>query len=268
MFFNNDLLFVGIASSFIVGGVILTYSFYNNIFPTVNKGESLVNTSATNSNLSSLDLSNNLLNNSTSKLIDIGTQTDTDILVETGIQTANTYVNTGMQTSARMWLESIKNWITEILGSGSSNPNPQYVDVGVQTNATSLWGTVKQWFLEVCSIRSSEISSLGYNKVDNWRNKLDSNQSVDLHNSNSDLTTFKFESDSELQNLVDPNDSASNVSEVVFEADRVYDITELKTVNLLMGDETIDFQIIVNIHYAVSDNMYLSIDPSIMILFL
>jgi len=62
-----------------------------------------------------------------------------------------------------MWLESIRNWITEILGSTT---NPQYVDVGVQTNATSLWGTVKQWFLDVCSIRGSEISSIGYTKVE------------------------------------------------------------------------------------------------------
>jgi len=35
-----------------------------------------------------------------------------------------------------------------------------------------------------------------------------------------------------------------------------------------MADETIDFQVIDNIHYAISDNMYLSIDPSIMNLFL
>lgn len=47
-----------------------------------------------------------------------------------------------MQTSARMWLESIRNWITEILGT---NPQGgQYVDVGVQTNAPSIWTTVKQ----------------------------------------------------------------------------------------------------------------------------
>jgi len=64
-----------------------------------------------------------------------------------------------MQTSARMWLESIRNWITEILGGGggsaigASPSNPQYVDVGVQTNATTMWGTVKQWFLEVLSVR-------------------------------------------------------------------------------------------------------------------
>jgi hypothetical protein len=69
----------------------------------------------------------------------------------------------GMQTSAsaKGWLESIRNWITEILGT---NPNPQatgqYVDVGVQTNAPSLWGSVKQWFLEVCSVRGSQLSSM------------------------------------------------------------------------------------------------------------
>lgn len=56
-----------------------------------------------------------------------------------------------------MWLESIRNWITEILGTTPNpNSNPNYVDVGVQTNATSTWETVKQWFFEVCSVRGSE----------------------------------------------------------------------------------------------------------------
>lgn len=35
-----------------------------------------------------------------------------------------------------------------------------------------------------------------------------------------------------------------------------------------MGDETIDFEVIDNIHYAVSDNINLSVDPSIMSLFI
>ncbi len=61
-----------------------------------------------------------------------------------------------MQTSARMWLESLKSWITELLSSSSQAG--KYVDVGVQVDTSkSTWQTVKQWFLEVCSIRSSEI---------------------------------------------------------------------------------------------------------------
>jgi hypothetical protein len=35
-----------------------------------------------------------------------------------------------MQTSVRMWYETVRNWITEIPGTTT---NPQYVDVGVQT---------------------------------------------------------------------------------------------------------------------------------------
>jgi hypothetical protein len=138
--------------------------------------ESLVNTN------SSLDTLNELSSNL--QYVEASVQTATNT-----VEPANTYVNTGMQTSPRMWVESVKNWITEILGT---NPNPQYVNVGVQTNAPSLWSSVKQWFLEVCSVRSSELSSMGYNKVAKWRNKLDSDQSVDLHNSDSSLTTLNF----------------------------------------------------------------------------
>jgi hypothetical protein len=250
MLFNNDLLFVVGSVIFIAGG-IFTLSKYN-IFPTINKGESLINT---NSSLDTIGLqatnlseTNNLL---TQSYVEASVQT-TDILVETGIQTANTYVNTGMQTSARMWLESIRNWITEILGSGTSNPNPQYVDVGVQTNATTMWATVKQWFFEVCSVRSSELTSIGYNKVDKWINNLDSDQSVDLHDSNSPLTIYKFESESELQNLVDPNDSASQINEVVSNQQsnininssvRVYDMNNVKDVLDLMNDHTVVFSV-------------------------
>lgn len=226
MFFNNDLLFV--ASTFIVGGVILTYSFYNDIFPTINKGESLINTNSSLNSISKLDSNIQLDNLPNPSYVEASIQT-VNIKVEAGVQSANLYVNTGMQTSARMWLESIRNWITEILGTGTTpNPNSQYVDVGVQTNTPSTWATVKQWFLEVCSVRSSELSSMGQNKVTKWRNKLDTDQSVDINNSESSLTkiTFHDPNDSTLDNLIDPNDSASNISEVVSEAEKVYDITD------------------------------------------
>lgn len=224
MLFNYDLFEI-VAIAFVVSG-ILTYSLYKS--STTFNNESLVNT------LSNSDLSKNL---ATTQLIDASVQTETNIQVagaaDASIQAVNTYVNTGMQTSARIWLESIRNWITEILGT---NPNPQatgqYVDVGVQTNAISLWGSVKQWFLEVCSIRSSQLSSMGHNKVDKWRNTIDSNQSVSLHDSETSLTNIAFGSPNNLQELVGPDDSASNVSEVVSESSlqnveaKVYDITD------------------------------------------
>jgi hypothetical protein len=167
-----------------------------------------------------------------------------------------------MQTSARMWLESIRNWVNELL----SSPNPQasatghYVDVGVQTNAPSLWGTVKQWFLEACSVRSSELTSLGQNKVDKWRNNLDSIQSTDLHNSESPLTRITFEdpSDSTLDKLLDPNDSASQISEVISESSlhvpsiRVYDMNNSADVLDLMNDPTVVFS---NVPVADGDDL-------------
>ena len=253
MFFNNDLLIVAVASTFIVGGVILTYSFYNDIFPTVNKGESLINTNSSLNSISRIDSNIQLDNLSNHSYVEASIQTE-NIQVEASVQAANTYVNTGMQTSARMWLESVRNWINEILTGGSpatsSHSGPGYVDVGVQTNATSWWATVKQWFLEVCSVRSSELSSMGQNKVEKWRNNLNSDQSVDLHNSDSPLTTLKFGSDSELQNLVDPNDSASQISEVVSNSAtninssiRVYDWNNRADVLDLMNDPTVVFSI-------------------------
>lgn len=122
-----------------------------------------------------------------------------------------------------MWLETLKNWINEILANSPStgttpNPNPNYVDVGVQTDATTLWETVKQWFFEVLSVRPSELSSMGYNKVERWRNKLESIQSVDQHDSESPLTTIGSAISSTLNNLIDPNESASNISEVIPES--------------------------------------------------
>jgi len=250
MFFNYDLFEI-VSIAFVISG-ILTYSFYNSS-GTINNSKSLVNT------LSNSDVSDNL---NKTQFIDASVQTEAPIQVEASVQALNTYVNTGMQTSARMWLESIRNWITEILGT-NPNPNPQYVDVGVQTNATSLWCTVKQWFLDVCSVRSSELSSIGYNKVKKWIDKLDpsaANSTVESCN-----TVSSVSSQSSLQELVNPNDSASNVSEIISESNldnRVYDVTDPEYLSLLINDDTVDFKIIDNIHFAVSDNMLLSIDPS------
>jgi hypothetical protein len=157
MFFNYDLFEI-VAIAFVVSG-IFTYTFYNSS-GTVNN-ESLVNTNsmspASLDSISKLDSNIQLDNLPNLDYVEVGVQT-TNIQVEASIQATTTYVNTGMQTSARMWLESIRNWINEILGTGPTpNPNPNYVDIGVQTNATSTWQIVKQWFLDACSIRSSEL---------------------------------------------------------------------------------------------------------------
>jgi hypothetical protein len=130
MFFNYDSFEIAVIA-FVISGIFVYY-ISGKSSTTVNN-DSLINTS-NNLDLSSLDLSNNLTSTSLaeSKLIDIGVQTDADNIVETGIQTANSYVNTGMQTSGRMWLETVKNWINEILASPTTtNPNPhtpQYED--------------------------------------------------------------------------------------------------------------------------------------------
>lgn len=107
MLLNNDLLFV--VGSFIVGG-IFTYSFYNNIFTTVNKGESLVNTIP---NIDSINLAESaypVLQPNVLHKIDVGVQTEATVQVaDASVQATNTYVNTGIQTSARMWYETVKN---------------------------------------------------------------------------------------------------------------------------------------------------------------
>jgi hypothetical protein len=267
MFFNYDLFEI-IAIGFIVSG-ILTYSFYKSAGPINN--ESLVNTSALATNS---DLSNNLATNPASQLIDAGVQTE-----------ANTYVNTGIQTSPRMWLESVRNWITEILsGASPTNPNPQatgqYVDVGVQTNATSLWDTVKQWFLEVLSVKASELSSIGYGKVEKWTHGI-AHSTVESCN-----TISSVSSQSSLQQLVTPNDSASNITEIISESNlrhpddsasniiaavdnKVYDITDVAVLdNFIENTPTAYIELINNVYYVVNDNVLLSIAPTVCSVFI
>lgn len=245
MFFNYDS-FELFAVAFVVSGIFIC-SFYNSSTAGPINNESLINTNSSLDSLSKLDSNIHNLPTASHNYADASIQT-LNIQVEAGVQSANTYVNTGMQTSPRMWLESVKIWINDILG-GTPNPNPQYIDVGVQTNAPSLWGTVKQWFLEVCSIRGSDLTSMGYNKVTKWRNKLDSTQSVDLHDSESPLTNIGFETESTLQQLVAPDDSASNISEVISLSNlqevvsvsnvRIYDMNNAADVLDLMNDPTV-----------------------------
>jgi hypothetical protein len=274
MFFNYDSYGI-VAIAFIVTGILIQSLYKSNALP----NDSLVNTNSSLDSISKLDSNIQLDQLPNHSFVDASIQT-ANIQVEASIQTANTYVNTGMQTSSRMWLESIRNWITEILGSGTSNPNPQatgqYVDIGVQTNATSMWDTVKQWFLDVCSVRGSELSSMGHNKVAKWRNKLDDIQEVSLQDSESPLTTFRFGTDSPLQNLVDPNDSASNISEVVSESslhvpsNSVYDIynQEFFYESLNNVSNHIDYNYVINgaTHtvLVIADKI-LTVDPNIIV---
>jgi hypothetical protein len=262
MFFNYDSFEIG-AIAFVLSGIFIHY-FYNSKSALPN--ESLVNTNSSLNSVSKLDSNIQLDNLPNLEYIDVSVQTETNIQVEASVQAANTYINTGMQTSSRMWLESIRNWITEILSSPTQAGN--YVDVGVQVDISkSTWQTVKQWFLEVLSVRSSELSSMGYRKIDKWRNNLDDIQSVDLHDSESPLTIIRFGTDSPLQQLIEPNDSASNISEVISNVEvsnRVYDITDPEVLKDLLDDSTVYsyYDHTDHINYVISD-VLLSVYPSI-----
>jgi hypothetical protein len=294
MFFNYDSFELG-AIAFVVSGILIYYYSGYSVVPHAKVNNSLLNTKTTS------DLSNNLatnISNSTLEttapathsptldsisnlpihnFVNASVQTNVNIQVEAIVEPATTYVNTGMQTSPRMWLESIRNWINEILGI---TPTPQYRDVGVQTGAKSLWQLFKESINKFYNLETNSVSTPNQVRVDTWMSRLNSNQSVDLHDSESPLTNLRFgKSSSELQNLVNPIDSASNTShlpvpvnvgEVVSESNlqnvvenKVYDITDPGVLNLYMQDETIDFEVIENVHYAVTDNISLSIDPSI-----
>ena len=243
MFFNYDSFEI-VAIAFVVAGVF-TY-FYSTSSPIINN-ESLVNTNST----STLDptIATNISN---STLVTTAPVTHTPTLdsisnlppinidhLDVGVQAhldgaTSTYVDTGMQTNARMWMQTIRDWINELLSTAPSNPN--YVDVGVQASPVlehaSRWQSFKDWMLEAFSMRSSSYSSIGMRRVENWKNDLDSIQSVDLHDSESPLTSIVFGSpnNSSLDKLVDPGDSISQVSEIISESslqvpsNSVYDI--------------------------------------------
>jgi len=266
MFFNYDLFEIG-AIAFVVSGILI-YSLSKSA-GTINNSESLVNTKSLSISPTHLNLDSNISSStlqttapathsptldSISNLplvnidhVNVGVQ----VQVDQGVQ-ASTYVNTGMQTSARMWLQTIRDWINELLSSTPANPN--YVDVGVQATPVlehaSRWQSFKDWALDCFSMRSSEYSSVGVRGVDRWRNKLDSNQSLELHDSESPLSQLGLhnaEYFSTLENLVNPEDSASQISEVISEAHlqnvenvtRVYDMSNVNDVLDLMNDPTV-----------------------------
>lgn len=119
----------------------------------------------------------------------------------------------------------VRNWITEILGSGST-PNPNYVDVGVQTGTRSSWELFKESFNNFFNLESSSstISTPTNVKVNTWMEELSSTQSVDLHDSESPLSIYRFGSDS---SSIVPDDSASQITETVFNLQEISPINNI-----------------------------------------
>lgn len=169
MLFNYDLFELG-AIAFIVSGLLIQSFYISGLIgdqaeAAPSNNESLINTNS----LSNLDSNVQLNNLSNQSYVEASVQT-TNIQIEAGIQTSNTYVNTGMQTSSRMWLESVRNWITDILGNGSAAPQPNYVDVGVQTGTRSSWELFKESFNNFFNLESSSstISTPTNVRVNTW----------------------------------------------------------------------------------------------------
>ena len=181
-----------------------------------------------------------------------------------------------MQTSARMWLESIRNWINDILrtpNQPASATGPNYVDVGVQTGTRSSWDLFKQSLKKFFNFDDgSSASTPNQVRINSWISELASDQSVDLHDSESLLTNLKFDTDSTLQQLIVPEDSASNVNEVIPGANnlqavettnsvvsRVYDMSNRHDLLDLMNDPTVGFSI--NGAYDPADDIITFITP-------
>jgi hypothetical protein len=127
LFFNYDSIPL-VVTTVIIGGLFsfTIYSIFttntSTVISTVEPVESLVNTIP---NLDSILLAESaypLLQPNVLHKIDVGVQTEaTAQVADASVQAANTYVNAGIQTSARMWYETVKNWIMEILSMRSSN---------------------------------------------------------------------------------------------------------------------------------------------------
>jgi len=135
------------------------------------------------------------------------------IFIGVGLFTSYNYyiftTNAGMHESL-VNTNSLPNLDTSI--QVDNLPSHGYVDAAVQTESKSLWQSFKDWLRDVFSVNSSDVGSFGHDGVDNWRNNLDSVQSVSLHNSESPLTSVA--SNSSLHQLVVPDDSISNISTV------------------------------------------------------
>ena len=188
MFFNNDLLFV--VGSILVGG-IFTYSFYNNIF-TTNNSESLVNTIPNIDSFNLAESSYPILQPNVLHKIDVGVQTDPTALavVDSGVQATTIHVDTGIQTSTRMWYETVKNWITELLSMRSSE---------LQGN-TPTEVRVENWIGNLDSIQLVSSNSMN-SVVSNNQSNLGDNILLEYAQSQ---TNFDIGSRAEYFNIISP----------------------------------------------------------------
>jgi hypothetical protein len=146
----------------------------------------------------------------------------TTIYNESLVNTTASWSPTGpsLNSISELPVDNINNLpdaIADMGASGHSDQGVNYVDIGVQTESKSLWLTFKTWLKDVFSVRDSDVGTFGHDGVDNWRNNLDSIQSVVHPDSESLLTTLGFNAPSEstLENLVNPDDSISNVSDII-----------------------------------------------------
>ena len=121
--------------------------------------------------------------------LDVGVQ----VQIDQGVQ-ASSHVNTGMQTSNRMWLESIKNWINDILGT-SSNSNPNLLeDKGL---FKAIYNTL---------FNLPEFKQFGYDKILILSCELANGQSFQIHsniliNNNTSFDNYYILVEKELSNL-------------------------------------------------------------------
>lgn len=239
MLFNNDLLFV--VGSILVGG-IFTYSFYNNIFTTYNS-ESLVNTLP---QLDSINLTDAypVLQPNVLHKIDVGVQTDSTALVDSGVQATTIHVDTGIQTSSRIWYETVKNWLMEILSMRDSE---------LQGNTPT------------------EI------RVENWIDHLDNTQIVSTNTMNSvvsqGLPNISDRASNSVESivpqLIDPTQIPLPEGASIQE---MYQINDYSTYNNLIVLPDAHFSQVVtdgvNQYFIVLNNAILSVNPDLMNLFI
>jgi len=225
MLLNNDLLFI--VGSVIVGG-IFTYTLYNNIFTTYNS-KSLVNT------LPNLDSINELPESSFPIL-----QSNNLHKIDAGVQTCNTNVEIGVQAD-----------------------NIQ-VDVGVQTPIKSLWSTFKDWIQEIFSMNSSDVQTPTIIRVENWRDNLDSTQTVSTNTINSVVSR------SNSNNLLETGESVSNLQSPVEDPDIIYHITDPTMLVNILREPGVEMENILELNQTIIkyNDVILNVDPSLIYFFI
>lgn len=131
-------------------------------------------------------------------------------------------------------------------------------------------------------MRSSQYSDIGMREVYKWRNELDSDQSVDLHDSESPLDSTRSLTNSSLENLVNPDDSASNVSEVTTDAGLgdgfdydvndfkgvLHDINDVEIYQQYLNDPAWTLDISTSNYFFTNGDLILNINPDLFNLFI